>query len=157
MTLYTVLAPPTPADTTPDPVRLVFVKEGFCWPALLFPIIWLIFRRMWLVLALYVALGVGLIVLARNVDAGIPITLYVLLRLLFAIEGNGLRRFTLEGAGYHLIDLVEGRRLIEAELRYFHSRPIEESPVPPTATLLRPREPNPTDGQIVGLFPAPGG
>ena len=56
MALYTVFAPPPePGETAPDPVRFVFVKDGFCWPALFIPELWLLFRRMWLVFVLYLA------------------------------------------------------------------------------------------------------
>ena len=33
---------------------IVFVKEGFAWAALVFPILWLLYHRMWLVLAGFV-------------------------------------------------------------------------------------------------------
>jgi Protein of unknown function (DUF2628) len=158
MTLYTVLAPPErAADAQPDPLKLVFVKEGFCWPALVIPLAWLVFRRMWLILALYVAIAVGLTVLAQNIGGAIPTTIYVLLRLLFALEGNGLRRWTLEGAGYRLFDVVEGRRLWEAELRYFLDRPPltapPAAPVEIAAPAWQPSEPT----EVVGLFPTAGG
>ena len=39
----------------------VFVKEGFCWPALFFALPWLIFRRLWWVLAGYVVAGAAIV------------------------------------------------------------------------------------------------
>ena len=159
MTLYTVLAPPQrAADAVPDPIGLVFVKEGFCWPALFIPGLWLIFRRMWLILALCVAIVVGLEVLAQEVGPAIPLVIYVLLRLLFALEANGLRRWTLEGAGYRLIDVIEGRRLAEAEFRYFHGRPpVEPVPQPPPTEIAAPSWTPSEPAEVVGLFPTPGG
>jgi Protein of unknown function (DUF2628) len=157
MTLYTVLAPAAPADARPDPLRLVFVKEGFCWPALFIPLLWLIFRRMWLILALYVAVSVGLRAATYAVGGAIPMVLFVLLSLLFAIEGNGLRRFTFEGAGYRLIDVAEGRRLEEAEIRFFLTHPVvsavASAPTELAAPAWKPSEP----AEVVGLFPTPGG
>ena len=157
MTLYTVLAPATPADAAPDPLRVTFVKEGFCWPALFVPVIWLIFRRMWLVLALYVAVFVALQAASVAIGGAIPAVLFVLLSLLFAIEGNGLRRFTLEGAGYRLIDLAEGRRLWEAETRFFFSHPIVAAPAAAPTELAAPAWKPTEQAEVVGLFPTPGG
>ncbi|HZP20800.1 MAG TPA: DUF2628 domain-containing protein [Bauldia sp.] len=158
MPLYTVLAP-RGTEARPDPLRLVFVKEGFCWPALFLPGPWLVFRRMWLVLALYVAVLVLLAVASRNIGGEIPLTIWVLLRLLFALEGNGLRRWTLEGAGYRLIGIASGGRLVEAELRYFHANPEPAAgPAAPTSPLspLAPFQPA-KPVEVVGLFPTPGG
>ena len=57
MTLYSVYEPPSEA---PDPEAraegLEFVKEGFSWPALLVPALWLIYYRMWIELILFVVL-----------------------------------------------------------------------------------------------------
>jgi hypothetical protein len=158
MTLYTVLAPPAQtAEAAPDPLALVFVKEGFCWPALFLPGPWLIFRRMWLILALYIALVVGLTVAGNAIGGAIPGFIYLLLRLLFALEGNGLRRWTLEGAGYRLIDVVEGRKLAEAELRYFLVHPIAAAAPSGPNEIAVPTFRPPPPAEIVGLFPMPGG
>src|SRR3972149_6340844 len=54
MTIYTVLSPPAETGSAgPDPDSFVFVKEGFCWPALYITAIWLLWRRMWLGFILY--------------------------------------------------------------------------------------------------------
>ena len=38
MAIYTVLAPKVrDGEPLPDPMAVVFVKEGFSWPALFFP------------------------------------------------------------------------------------------------------------------------
>src|SRR5690349_7511415 len=95
MTIYTVLAPPTPSgDIAADPLALVFVKEGFNWPALFIPEIWLIARRMWLVLALDILGVVLLSILLDNVPLVSGLIVLWLARILFALEANGLRRWT---------------------------------------------------------------
>ena len=43
----------------------VLVKEGFSWPAFFIPFIWLIYKRMWIVLVFYVAVTIALAVLAQ--------------------------------------------------------------------------------------------
>ena len=172
MTLYTVNAPPAgSAGAAPDPGSLVFVKEGFSWPALLIPELWLIFRRMWLVLVLYVAVALLLVELAARLGDALPISVVILARFLFALEANGLRRWTLERNGYALLAVVEGRGRDEAERRFFSewmgevaaanppAPPV--SPAPPTPVAAAPRaepwKPTPENGGVVGLFPAPGG
>ena len=102
MTIYTVLAPPAgDRRGRPDPAAFVFVKEGFCWPALFFPRLWLLFRR-------HVAGACSSTSSSRSAVAGArrrdrrrrcPASFLVLARFLFALEANELRRWTLERRG----------------------------------------------------------
>src|SRR5207302_1461534 len=161
MSIYTVRAPPgQPGDVSADPLSLVFVKEGFCWPALFFPEIWLIFRRLWLVLILDViaiAAIVTISVIAGGVGTAAAAILF-LTRFLFALEANGLRRWTYYRHGYRLIGVVEGRRLWEAELRFFVDwAPGTSAPPPPAPEPPAAKPPSPEAGEVVGLFPVPGG
>jgi len=200
MPLYTVFAPPPkPGATAPDPLRFVFVKEGFCWPALFIPELWLLFRRMWLVFVLYVAVSLVIGVIGERVGGPLPWVALILMHLLFALEGNALRRWKLTSAGYVFVGVAEGRR-DEAEMRFFSRwqsavpatppfageppAPAEPTPEPPpegpeagapqpwtrtadTAPAAAP--PKAADkpsapakdaaesGDVVGLFPTPGG
>lgn len=161
MSIYTVLAPRT-SDSAPDPTAFVFVKDGFCWPALLIPGIWMIFRRLWLVLALYLAAAILFGVFAGMVEGIAPFALYLLARFLVALEANGLRRWTLERRGFALIGVVEARNAREAEIRFFADWPTEpQAPVSPIAPQppVKPVtwQPSSEAGEVVGLFPAPGG
>ena len=158
MSIYTVLSPPPQAgDIAPDPLSLVFVKEGFCWPALFFPEVWLIFRRLWLVLVLDLLVIIAAGVAADRVGGAVGLIL-VLVRLLFALEANGLRRWTYYRHGYRLIGVVEGRRLWEAELRFFLDwSPGPTVPPPPETEPPAAKPPSPEAGEVIGLFPVPGG
>ncbi len=61
MTVYSVYEPPTQApDLAERADRLAFVKEGFSWPALLVPLLWLLYYRMWIEFILLVLVYVGL-------------------------------------------------------------------------------------------------
>ncbi len=159
MTLYTVLAPPLrQGESRPDPIALVFIKEGYCWPALFFPAIWPIFRRMWLVLVLYVAVAIGLVIVGEQGHAGMAVVLAILAALWFPVEANGLRRWSYLIRGYRILDVVEGGNLREAELRYFLEWPaIAPSAPPPPAEKPPVRLPSAEAGDVIGLFPAPGG
>lgn len=174
MTLYTVHAPRLAPEAAADPAAFVFVKEGFCWPALLLPEIWMIVRRLWLVLLLYLLAMGALVAGAVWLGMDAPWMLVVLARFWFALEANGLRRWTLERNGHALVGVVEGGDLDEAELRFFSGWP-EAASVPalaasPSAPLPSPSQappaplpkapqwaPTPENGGVVGLFPAPGG
>jgi hypothetical protein len=173
MPLYTVFAPPVkPGETAPDPARFIFVKEGFCWPALLVPELWLLFRRMWLVFVLYLAASLVVSVIGTKVGGPLPWLTLILMHLLFALEGNALRRWKLSASGYELVGVAEGKRA-EAELRFFSqwqppppapgTEPVSGPPaVPPAeaAAAAKPVVETPapaTDsaeaGVVVGLFP----
>jgi hypothetical protein len=119
MKIYTVHAPPAFGDAPPNPVGYVFVKEGFCWPALFVPELWLIFRRMWLIFLLYLLLALVVYAFDRAEDASMAATFMLLARLLLAVEGNSLRRWTLGGRGFSFVGVAAGKNVEEAELRYF--------------------------------------
>jgi hypothetical protein len=156
MTLYTVLAPaPRQGETRPDPLALVFIKEGFCWPALFVPALWLLFRRLWLVLALAIIFAVAVGILGGQAGVAIPFAITLLARLWFAIEANGLRRWTYRLYGYRLIDVVEAGNLREAELRYFLEWPAIVPAPPPEKAVIR--DASPEAGEVIGLFPSAGG
>ena len=158
MTIYTVHAPPAGDKGAADPTRFAFIKEGFCWPALFFPGLWILFRRLWLVLLGFLIVALGLGKLGDALGGPFPGAILVLAWLLFAIEANGLRRWTLERNGWRLIGVAEGGRLREAERRFFSSwiasgARIPAVPVPPPP----PTKPSAEAGHVVGLFPVAGG
>jgi hypothetical protein len=185
MALYTVLVPRLASGTPqaePDPMAAVFVKEGFCWPALFFALPWLIFRRLWWVLAGYIIVVAVVGAIGNAVGEAFPGPALVLLHFLFALEANELRRWTLRRHGYRFAAVVEGRGLEEAEIRYFAGLspdaaaeatvgqsptggrpaagpippPAVPSPPPPALRPLGPMPPSAEAGDVVGLFPAPG-
>jgi hypothetical protein len=176
MAIYTVLAPPARGDDArADPMATVFVKDGFCWPALFIAPLWMIYRRMWLVLVVYIAATIALSWGLRGLGVGdFDGVVVILLHVLFALEANNLRRWTLERRGYAFAGVAEGRNVEEAEIRFF-SRPdgtepsaaVPVPPVPPTPPApptppmppAPPRQgpvhPSAEAGDVVGLFPSP--
>jgi hypothetical protein len=122
MKSYTVHRPRRAAgDPSAEAEATRFVKEGFCWPALFVPVIWLAYRMMWLVLAGYVAavaavmVAAGLLGLGGEVGGLVAMALQVAL----ATEGNDLRRWTLRRRGHEFVATAFGPSLFEAELQYF--------------------------------------
>ena len=118
MRSYTVHTSPElgPAEAAE---RAAFVKDGFCWPALIIPLIWLIWRRMWLTLVLYVVAASVLMAATSPLGDAIGFAAAVLFGLLFASEANNLRRWTLQRRGWTEAGLSVGRSLADAEVRYF--------------------------------------
>ena len=162
------MRPGKAAGQSVDPADLVAIKEGFCWPALFIPLIWTVYRRLWLVLLLFL---VGLILLGflDSLGGAVVGVVFVLGRIWYALEANGLRRWTLERNGHRLIGIAEGRTIEEAESRFFATwrpaamapDPDEAAPPPPAAAAGHGPRPNPwrrpeSDPQVVGLFPTPG-
>src|ERR1700733_15851424 len=98
MPIYTVHEPPLRIAGAPaDPVRFVFVRDGFyVWAFLLTPL-WMLWHRLWLVLIGYVVLSAVLDGLLRFAGASPAVVAFVgvLISLLIGLEGGPLRRFTL--------------------------------------------------------------
>lgn len=172
MTIYTVHAPAAAGSPEGDPEALVFIKEGFCWPALLFNVFWLAFRRLWLVLIGYLLIAVALSALDYYSDGPLLPVISVLFALLFATEANQLRRWTLERNGWRMIAVVEGGDQLEAERRFFAEvpeilvdrggRPAAAAPpqappsVPPQPVTRTPVAQSKPGDEVIGLFPSPG-
>jgi hypothetical protein len=117
MRVYTVHENPAYVDDR----RIVLVKEGFCWPALFFTIIWAIYRRVWLGLGVYI---IGLVVMAAleasfASDQGVIYLLNLAFALFVAAEANDWRRRSLGKRGYKEVAVVIGEALEDAERRYF--------------------------------------
>src|SRR5215471_10306487 len=98
MAIYTVHQPPLKSDqSTPDPERFAFVRDGFSFWAFLLGPLWMLRHRLWLVFAGYVVLSIVLQTGLRAIGASAPVMLSVgiLLALLVGFEAATLRRFTL--------------------------------------------------------------
>lgn len=121
MRLYTVHLGP-PSDTGRD---VVFVKEGFSWPAFLFTFFWALFKGLWLtaififtaqVLLGAVTFSAGL---APEADTAASLALLVLI----GAFGNDLQRFELARRGYDQVGVVAGPDPDTAALRAFERIP----------------------------------
>jgi hypothetical protein len=172
--VYSVYEPPKPpADLALRAERLAFVKEGFSWPALLVPALWLIYQRMWIELLIFLAIFMVL-PFAFGIDQQTePLVGWIsfALILLFAFEANDLRSAALERRGYKLAGVAMGNSRTEAELDFFRhwlpqtssgqtsSAGVEPAPAPPpTAEPRREIRTEPRSGaseEVIGLFPRP--
>ena len=169
MTLYSVYEPPSEAQELEDRAdSLVFVKEGFSWPALLVPGFWLLYRRMWLELVMFLGLFLVLAYVFGPSEVGKTVFgwLSIAIVVLFAFEANDLRRAALERRGYKQMGIAVGPGRDAAELAFFRSwLPQEEKgrqresapqrPANPANTgIPAPRTSGEAEG-VIGLFPRP--
>lgn len=164
MAVYTVLLPPPGKRTGHEaPVEnAVFVRDGFSWLALFFPVLWLLFNRLWLLTILYIAIAVGLEIAASVIGGPVPGVLSVAFTVLFAFEANALKRWALVQRGYAFAGIVSGRGRIECERRFFQSWLADGTPAPARQpAVARPHRPVSSSAGlgepgILGLFPDKG-
>jgi hypothetical protein len=163
MPVYTVHEPRLRAtEAMPNPDRFVFVRDGFYFWAFLLTALWMVRHRLWLVLAIYVVIGVGLDYAMHY--AGVPTTgviaIELLIAILIGIEGGTLRRFTLARRGWRNVGVVSGHDIEDAERRFFDGW-IRSGPEKAADAATGSRVPSPLprmsqSPDIIGLFPEPG-
>jgi hypothetical protein len=131
MASYYVLTPPAMTDAEK---QTLFVRDGFSWIAFVFPLPWLVVRRLWLAAAM-AAIGYLLAGLADEVWnlQALPLAYSLILSLWTGLEGGHVRAQALQRRGWTLRANVEARDLDEAEAFYFASLPTEG----PAPSLMR--------------------
>ncbi|GGC51811.1 DUF2628 domain-containing protein [Chelatococcus reniformis] len=139
--------------------RAEVVKDGIAWWAVLFPLLWFIWHRLWLgtlaVLAAGAALSLACYLL--DVDRSAASLAHLALVVFFALEANQIRGWTLQRRGFAAVDAVLDRSRAGAETKLFARWLAGEA-----QAVAAPRSASPTPrvsapGPVVGLFPEPGG
>ena len=99
----------------------VFVREGIAWFALLSPVLWALYHRLWLVLLgfVVVVLGINLVMSAAGFPETANTIVSLALHVLFAAEAQDFRRWTLTRRGYDVTSVVVAKNQNDAESRYF--------------------------------------
>ncbi|MDT3685258.1 MAG: DUF2628 domain-containing protein [Pseudorhodoplanes sp.] len=160
MAVYTVHQPPLrKGETAPDPDRFVLVRDGFYFWAFLLGPLWMVWRRLWLVLALYIAVMVGVGFALQLVSASTGLRVFVLLAMaiLVGLEAGTLRRWTLGWRGWKNVGVVVGDDRDAAERRFF-SEWIDSGQKMTRAEAIKPRTggvrmPKGNSPDVIGLFP----
>ena len=109
-----------------DPDRdIMLVKEGFCWPALLFSILWALWCRLW-----WVALGLLVVEVALSGAVallGLAPLSEVAISLGFAVivgfGANDLKRWTLRRQGFVEVAVVVAETLRQALASAYSANP----------------------------------
>ena len=139
MSSFYVLTPPSAGSRKED---TLFVRDGFSWLAFLLPIPWLLYRRLWLLAGLSIALYIvaGFAAEQWGLEA-LPEAYSLLLSLWVGLEGNHLHATKLEKAGFRLETIVNAHNLDDAEEIYFSELSDEEEysgPAPSMSPSFRP-------------------
>jgi len=164
MPTYTVHAPPPrPGATASDPERFLFVRDGFHFWAFLLAPLWLLLRRLWLVLLGYIVLSGALGGAAYVLHAPSWLKFFgsLLIALLIGFEAATLWRWTLERRGWRMIGFAVGDDEEVAERRFFAEwtkrAPPALPPAPEPHSTAPLRRGPPSSSDVIGLFPEPGG
>ena len=156
MAVFTVHEPrPRKNESEAAPERYRFVRDGFHFWAFLLGPLWMLWRRMWLVLLMYVICGTAIqIALYKfGMSSTVKFTVGFLIALLVGFEAGTLRRWSLRR--WTQVGVVVAPDREEAERRFFASweeganLPPSTAPLPPSAPVSRP------SSEVLGLFPEP--
>jgi hypothetical protein len=161
MAVYTVHEPPPRrGEAAADPERFAFVRDGFHFWAFLLGPLWMLRRRLWLVLILYLLLVIVLQVGLWFVGAGgwLKFIAGVLLAMLVGLEAPTLRRWTLGRRGWLTVGVVVADDLEMAERRFFDRWVDRPQPVnvPPPSVAAPLYAAAGSHDEVFGLFPQPG-
>jgi hypothetical protein len=156
MPMYKVLLPSGGSEPIGMADRASFIREGLCWPALLFGPLWMLARGLWRPLGVW-CLGALLVAYGRH-TASLSIAgavwLYLLSAVYLALEGRNLVAAAIERRGFALVDIVSGADSTAAE-QVFFARWLADENVAVNAAA-RPDIPA-AQTQVLGLFPEAGG
>ena len=183
MPIYTVHEPPAKRKAhRRGPERFAFVRDGFYFWAFLFGPLWMIWRRLWLVLLGWIVISAALIAAMRfaGISEGVQFLVQALVALLVGLEAGTLRRWTLRRGKWRELATVSADTQEAAERRFFDSWIGDEGPThlglvtPPTGRQPPPMQaagmqpagrppgrpsamPRSGGPGVIGLFPEPGG
>lgn len=159
MAVYSVLEPPARSGGGDAAERFVFVRDGFNWAAFFFGALWMLWRRLWLVLLGYLILVGALEALLRVLGAAMGARVFIgfLIALLVGFEAASLRRWTLIRRGWRDHGIVVGDDLEGAERRFFSAWTGTDGPRGATASAAAGFPQPHAPASVVGLFPQPGG
>lgn len=143
-----------------DGKGIVLVREGFSWPAAVFALVWLIFKRQWVVAAFYFALSVLLMAAANwfSANEALMSVMTIMLQGFLGVAAHDLMRWTLARQGYREIGVAAGTDLQEAERDFFRNWTGALHAATPAATQpltapVWPRKSTSDDHVPLGLFP----
>lgn len=124
MKFFTVHEPDgAPADRIDRAERLVFVRDGLSWSTLVFGPFALLWRRLFLAFACWLAAAVAIVLVTAvlDADAGWVSMLMLALNAVFAFEVSEFQRAKLASQGARMLGTVSGRSRAECERRFFES------------------------------------
>jgi len=135
MASYVVMQRRSGAPSRPD---TTFVRDEFSFPALIVPLVWLVWHRLWFaaLMLLLVSAGIGMAGEyiapgAAMFFAGLVVSVYV------ALEGPAWRLARFRRLGYSEVGAVIASNLDDAEIRWFAGRGAPKSVDRPRPAAMR--------------------
>ena len=162
MPAFAVLEPPAYQHAGIEHAdRFICLPERFSVGAFLFGPLWMIWRRLWVVLIVYLV-AVGLIGYGVRLLGIGPIAIaavFGLIHVLLGLDATSLVRWTRIGHGWRECGIVIADDLDMAERRFFDNRMAQRTPAKPSSVPAAGPVPAPQTSRpdIIGLFPEPGG
>ncbi|MBI1275033.1 DUF2628 domain-containing protein [bacterium] len=110
--------------------EMQYVPQGFNWAALIFPILWSLYHRLWFITALLVLVETGTwwAMQHKLADPSLIMALKLCWDVYIGISANDWREAYLQSRGYTLADVVTGKGHMEAERRFldrwFHDQSV---------------------------------
>lgn len=159
MATFLVLNPPGRVGKDEE-ARII--KDGFSLFGLVFPMLFLLWHRLWLASAILFAASVMASVLAEGWGISVlPFALWMTGALYVGLEGNNLRIRALTARGWDLVDIVMADNLGDAEALYFSENEDPDGPAVdkalPQWSVGRTGQRRLGDGPALGLFDPYGG
>jgi hypothetical protein len=118
-----------------DPEGAVLVRDGFSFVALVVPVLWLLWHRMW-----FAALGAFALVALATISGwpiglpGLIVAAELAVAAWVALEGGAMRVSALEAQGYRQAGVIHAATAMEAEIRWAAA----ERPAPALAPAASP-------------------
>ncbi len=152
MALFSVYLPKARAgvsDTRLEQAR--FVRDGFSWGGFLFPVIWLLWHRVWRWALALIAFDVVLMLLSNRfgVSSSAIAAAGILEMLFVGLEARNWFCLALERRGFELSEIVQADNREDAEYRYFERMAANK---PDEAAIIVP-SPSSRSYGVIGLFP----
>lgn len=113
-----------PAQKAGGDAEVLAIASGFYWFAAVAPLLWLLWRRLWLGLALYLLFSVALGVAFALGDIAEPAATAIGLAvsLLIGFGAADYWRWTLERKGWRLVAVLRADATVDAEDLYIRNR-----------------------------------
>ena len=119
-----------------------FVKDGFIVSALALPLVWLLWKKLWLEAALYfAAMGIlGAVLYLANLPNAAPLSALITfgLNLVVGLEGGAWSKRSLESTGFSEANIVVARNRRQAEEMYASRMVSVPTPYPSRALGVSP-------------------
>lgn len=145
MASYVVLTPP---DGNELDERAVLIRDGFSLLALIVPVIWLLWNRLWFAAAMLLLLSVAIAIAISQIPSWSTVFTIssVMISLFVALEGNNWRIAKKERQGWQLRTVIDAPSHATAEEIYFSAA---------AATPEQQPRPAPAFGKNAATGPAP--